>query len=82
MTTPPFDDLGRYLTTDLPYELTRDTRSLIEPVRLSWISGDFFDEIFTWISLANLGFVLFATTWVWRVAPRDGSASRAAANPV
>jgi hypothetical protein len=31
----------------------------------------FYDEIFTWISLATLGFVLFATLWVWRAAPAE-----------
>jgi len=29
----------------------------------------FYDEIFTWISLATLAFVLFATLWVWRSGP-------------
>ena len=31
----------------------------------------FYDEIFTWISLATVGFVLFATLWVWRAAPTE-----------
>ncbi|MBW1684320.1 MAG: hypothetical protein JRS35_04585 [Deltaproteobacteria bacterium] len=31
----------------------------------------FYDEIFTWISLATLAFVLFATLWVWRAAPTE-----------
>jgi hypothetical protein len=31
----------------------------------------FYDEIFTWISLATVVFVLFATLWVWRVAPAE-----------
>jgi hypothetical protein len=31
----------------------------------------FYDEIFTWISLATVGFVLFATLWVWRAAPAE-----------
>ena len=43
-----------------------------------WVNGAheserflFYDEIFTWISLATVGFVLFATLWVWRAAPRE-----------
>jgi hypothetical protein len=31
----------------------------------------FYDEIFTWISLVTVGFVLFATLWVWRAAPAE-----------
>jgi hypothetical protein len=31
----------------------------------------FYDEIFTWISLATVGFILFATLWVWRVATAE-----------
>jgi hypothetical protein len=30
----------------------------------------FYDQIFTWISLAMVGFVLFATVWVWRAPER------------
>jgi hypothetical protein len=33
----------------------------------------FYDEIFTWISLATLVFVLFATLWVWRAAPVEAT---------
>ena len=34
----------------------------------------FYDEIFTWISLATVAFVLFATLWVWRAAPIEPAA--------
>jgi hypothetical protein len=38
-----------------------------------WIAGHFpfYEEIFTWISLAAVAFVVFATAWVWR-APEPG----------
>jgi hypothetical protein len=35
---------------------------------VGWIIEErflFMDEIFTWLSLAGLGFVVFATAWVW-----------------
>jgi hypothetical protein len=38
---------------------------------LGWLLVErfhYFDEIFTWISLATLAFVVFATAWVWRRA--------------
>jgi hypothetical protein len=38
----------------------------------------FFDEIFTWISLASVLFVLFATVWAWRVPARARRPSAAA----
>jgi hypothetical protein len=41
---------------------------------LGWLLAErflFYDEIFTWISLATVGFVLFATLWVWRAAPTE-----------
>lgn len=49
---------------------------------LGWVLVDrfhFFDEIFTWVSLATLVYVIFATAWVWRVPPRPPPAQAARA---
>ena len=44
---------------------------------VGWIIEErflFMDEVYTWISLASLGFVLLATVWAWRFSAMENGA--------